>query len=104
MPKFVTYPLVACVLLWGASLLMGCASSTGALDGAGYERLPPAPASCASLPTINHRQRCRFRSADRSTQWHLRRATWMPEVIMASNDDIMLALGKLQEGGHSPSD
>jgi hypothetical protein len=45
MPKFVTYPLVACVLLWGASLLMGCASSTGALDGAGYERLPPAPAS-----------------------------------------------------------
>ena len=45
MPKFVTYPLAACVLLWVASLLTGCASSTGALDGAGYERLTPASAS-----------------------------------------------------------
>ena len=45
MPKFVTYPLAACALIWVASLLMGCASSTSALDGAGFERLTPAAAS-----------------------------------------------------------
>lgn len=45
MPKFVTYPLAACALLWVASLLMGCASSTTALDGAGFEVLTPAPGS-----------------------------------------------------------
>jgi hypothetical protein len=45
MPKFVTYPLGICVLLWMASLLMGCANSSAALNGAGFERLTPAPAS-----------------------------------------------------------